>query len=81
MKFSHPEDKVFTGTQVGAVLESIRRELSLLAEGQTALRTDVDQLKKDVGELKDDMRVVKDVIRIAIPSINAPLSALEAKAG
>ena len=73
----HEEDKVFTGTQVGAVLESLRHEISLIAEGQSAFREDVNTLKEDVRELKMDMRTVKDVLRINIPRLDR----LETKIG
>ena len=73
------EDKPFSGTEVGALIESLRNDIALVAEGQGAMREDIAVLKSDVKELKADMRVVKDILRVEIPKNNSRLSTLEAK--
>ena len=73
--------KTFSATEVGTLIESLRSEFRVVAEGVLALRKDVDDLKSRVSALEVDMRLLKDVIRVAIPSMNVRLSNLEAKVG
>lgn len=77
----HPEDDVFTGTQVGAVLESLRHDMFLMAERLDTVCEDITVMKADIRELKTDMTTVKDVIRLTIPDIASRLTRLETKAG
>ena len=79
MSKSRKEDRPFTGTEVGAVLESLRNDISAIAEGQVALRADVDILRTDVGEIKDRLVIVEDTIRVSLPDIFRRLTHLEAK--
>lgn len=72
----HKADKAFSGTEVGALIESFRQDISLLAEGQNALREDVSIIKQDVSEIKVRLTTVEDVIRVAIPQIHVRLSRL-----
>ena len=75
------EDRPFTGTEVGVLIESFRNDISIIAEDVSAIRIDVHILKTDVKDIKRRMITVEDVIRIAIPSINTRLSRLETKVG
>ncbi|MSR76759.1 MAG: hypothetical protein EXS63_00815 [Candidatus Omnitrophica bacterium] len=75
------EDKPFSGTHVGALIESFRNDMSIMAEQLDTVSSDVAILKEDVKELKTDMRTVKDVLRVFIPEINARITALEIKTG
>jgi hypothetical protein len=79
MSSPREEDKPFSGTEVGALIESFRGDISIMAECLDTVAMDVTVLKNDVKDLKADMAVVKDVIRITIPQINSRLSALEMK--
>ena len=73
------EDKPFTSTEVGTLIESFRNDMSIMAERLIRVEEKVDVLQIDVNELKTDMKTVKDVLRIEIPSINSRLISLEAK--
>ena len=74
------EDRPFAGTEVAALVESFRQDISVIAEDVKSLRNDVNVLKIDVGSLKNDLTIVKDAIRIAIPDIYSRLTALESRA-
>ena len=73
------KEEYFTATQVGTILESLRNDISIIAEDVRTLRVDTDILKKDVAELKTDMITVKDVLRISLPNHGAHIIALENK--
>ena len=49
----------FTPSQVGALFESLRGEIRLVAEGHGDLKKDMSDLKKDVGDLKKDVTVIR----------------------
>ena len=80
MNLDTSNEKPFTNREVMTMFESLRGDISLIAEDVTSLRQDVTILKSDVAQLKSDMIVVKDVLRIEIPRINSRLTALESKA-
>ena len=69
--------KTFSVTEVGTLGESLRGDISVIAEDLVSVKNDVAVLKTDAHELKTDMKLAKDFIRVAIPSINSRL----AKAG
>ena len=73
------EDEPFTSTEVGALIESFRNDVSIIAERLIRVEEKVDVLQVDVNELKTDMRTVRDVLRIEIPSIHSRLTSLEAR--
>lgn len=69
--------RTFSVTEVGTLVESLRNDISVVAEDLTSVKADVGVLKMDVHELKNDMKLVKDTICVAIPCITN----LEAKVG
>ncbi len=73
------EDRPFTGTEVGALIESFRSELRVIAEHLDTVCEDVGILKVDVRDIKNRLIVVEDTIRIALPSIYSRICVLEAK--
>ena len=75
----NPEDKPFSRTEVGSLIESFRHDVSFIAEKLVRVEEKVDVLQADVSELKTDMQFVKDVIRIEFPTIKSRVSRLEAK--
>ncbi|MBI3317491.1 MAG: hypothetical protein HYZ85_05775 [Candidatus Omnitrophica bacterium] len=75
------EEKYYTPTEVGTILESLRSDISIIAESVSTLREDVDILKTDVKELKSDMVTVKDAIRVSIPDLRFRVARLENKVG
>ena len=81
MKNDKQNDKTFSVTEVGTLVESLRGDISVVAENMVSVKDDFSVLKSDVHELKTDMKLVKDVIRVAIPSLSARVTNLEAKVG
>ncbi|MBI4357903.1 MAG: hypothetical protein HY584_01265 [Candidatus Omnitrophica bacterium] len=81
MSKSRKEDKPFSGTEVGTLIESFRNDISVIAEDVSTIRVDMNILKRDVRDLKKRMISVDDVIRVFIPKINSRASVLEAKVG
>lgn len=74
------EDRPFSGTEVGALIESFRGEMSVMAERLGSVCEDVAVLKTDLREIKDRLVVVEDTIRISLPDIYSRLSRLDTKA-
>ena len=64
------EDRPFTGTEVGSLIESFRDDISVVAEGVSAIRIDVNILKNDMQDLKRRMITVEDAVRIAFPRLS-----------
>jgi DNA anti-recombination protein RmuC len=81
MSKSRKEDRPFSGTEVGALIESLRTDISVIAEDVGAIRQDVSVLKEDVQEIKVGLTTVEDVIRVAFPTTNSRLNRLEDKVG
>lgn len=78
------EDRPFTATEVGTMLESLRHDLALVSENLGGRLDRVEsRLGKVEGKLdKVEMRLiaVEDCIRIAVPSLVKRVASLEAKA-
>lgn len=53
----------FTNTEVMSMFESLKSDISVLAEGQQDLRSDVKILKTDMVEVKDRLTTIEDVLR------------------
>ena len=73
------EEKYYTPTEVGTLIESFRDDLSLIAERVGTLSDDVAILKEDVKDIKVRLITVEDTIRIAIPDIYSRVKRLEVK--
>lgn len=78
MKPMRDSDKTFTGTEVGALIESLRGDIALLAEGQIGIREDVAVLKRDVSSINLRLTTVEDAVRISLPDLYARVKALQA---
>ena len=71
------EDRYFSSTEVGTLIESLRSEISVIAEevkGASSWRIRTDQR---LDSLETDMHSIKDVIRLTLPRI----SLIETKLG
>ena len=53
------KDDVFTGTQVGVMIESLRSEVKVIAEGQIALRKDVTDIKGTLGRTLERVTMIE----------------------
>ena len=81
MKEENNGSNHFTNTEVGALIESFRNDISGIAKDLGSVKNDVGDLKTDVRELKTDMKLVKDVLRIEIPKINHRFDRIESHTG
>lgn len=73
-------DRQFSATEVGALLESIRSDISIIAEKVDSLCIRMDRVENRLEKLEIEVRTIKDVIRIAIPDHERRISRLETKA-
>jgi|GEM_PF-3201265 len=80
MSYENNQDRGFTSTEVGTLIEEFRGDIKLFAEGFSIMSGDIHNLKEDVHELKSDMKLVKDAIKIAIPAHDKRITRLELKA-
>lgn len=83
--------RVFTGSEVGTLLESIDEKLDVLVEGQKTLdsrlkrvETKVEVLTDTVGDIKVDLTEVKATLdrkadRVVVQQLDRRVAALEAK--
>lgn len=76
-----PEDKGFTNSQVGALIESFKNDIKAIAEDLSSVREDITVLKTDMTHVKEDLTQVKDAVRLAIPALTKRVTNLEAKVG
>lgn len=84
MRFMKSNEDHFTATQAMAMFESLRTDISILAEGQADIRHQLkklDTLTADVEAMKIDITAIKDTIRIQIPSLDRRVTVLEKKVG
>ena len=75
------QDRPFTATEVGTLIESFEGKLSAVAERVGSLCEDVHVLKTDVREIKDRLVTVEDTIRVSLPDIYRRITTVEAKVG
>ena len=75
------DDKGFTNSQVGALIESFRIDIKAIAEDLSSAREDITILKIDMVQVKEDLTFVKDAVKLAIPALTKRVTQLEAKVG
>jgi len=74
-------EKTYSVTEVGTLVESVRNDISVIAEDLSSVKKDVSLLKTDMAEVKVRLITIEDGVRIAIPSLTRRVSAIEAKVG
>ena len=55
---------VFTGTQVGALIEGFRNDIKVVAEGLTSLTKKVDMMYEELLQRGEDLRGIKADLKI-----------------
>lgn len=73
------ENKIYTATEVGTLIESFRNDISLLAENIGTIKKDVAILKEDMADVRQRFKIVEDTIRVALPQIFSRLDRVEIK--
>ena len=71
------DDRSFSATEVGTLVERFSSELTLVSERVGTLCEDMIDVKAKLSSLETETRSVKDAVRLTLPRI----SRLESKAG
>ena len=78
------ENRLFTATEVGTLVESFRKDLSVVADGVSMLLSWKETVDGKLGKLdriEERLICIEDVLRITIPSHGSRISRLESKLG
>ena len=67
------KDSGFTNTQVGALIESFRGEIRIVAEGQVGLRKDADDTRITLGRTLERITMVE----LRMTSLDSRMGSLE----
>jgi len=70
----------FTNSEVGTLVESLRNDISVIAEDIVSVKNDVSVLKDDMAEVKTRLVTIEDGFRVSMPLLTRRVSALETKA-
>ena len=78
----------FTAREVGVLVEDLKSDFRVVAEGLGALRTDMDEVKERLGGVEERLIsvetrlvAVEDVVGASIPDLAKRVTRLELKAG
>lgn len=77
----HQPEKVYTATEVGTLLESIRSELRVLADGLKSLLEWKEQVDARLARIEERLILVEDTVRVAIPDLYRRVKRLETHCG
>ena len=58
------KDDVFTGTQVGVLIEEFRGKLDFVIDDLTSVKKTVNVINQELGRQKEDIFIIKADIRI-----------------
>lgn len=81
MSSDKKNDKTFSNTEVGVLVESLRADFRAVAEVVAPIPERLSAVEERLTVVETEVRSLKDVVRIAIPSLSTRVSTLEAKAG
>jgi hypothetical protein len=81
MTNSRKNEKIFSATEVGTLVEGLRTDIRAVAEAVAPIPERLTAVEVRLGVVETEVRSLKDVVRVAVPSINVRLSNLEAKVG
>jgi len=74
-------DRIFSGTEVGTLVESLRADFRTVAEVVAPIPERLTAVEVRLTHVENRLISVEDVIRVAIPSLSNRVSTLETKAG
>lgn len=74
-------DKIFSSTEVGVLVESLRADFRTVAEVVAPIPERLTAVEERLSAVENRLTGVEDVVRVAVPSINVRLTKLEAKVG
>ncbi|MBI2871222.1 MAG: hypothetical protein HYY14_05870, partial [Candidatus Omnitrophica bacterium] len=78
---SNRENKEFSSREVATLVESLKSNISTIAEDVVSVKEDVAILKHDMVEVKSDVAIIKDAIRVTLPSLDKRLTRVESQQG
>lgn len=81
MKKERSDDKHYTSTEVGALVESFRNDISVIAEGVQELTERMDHVEIRLEHIENRLIVCEDAIRISMPDLYKRVTRLETKVG
>ena len=74
-------EKEFTAREVAVLVERLEGKFQFALDILVPLREDMSEVKERLTSVEERLGRVDDGLRVGFPSINARLSALEAKVG
>ncbi len=72
-------DKTFSNTEVGVLVESLRADFRTVAEVVAPIPERLTAVEERLSSVEDRLTGVEDAVRIAIPSLSRRVSILETK--
>ena len=75
------EDRPFSGTEIGALIESFRHDLSLVAEEVRGLGEWRGRVEEGLTGIENRLVLVEDAVRVGMPDLYKRISRLETKVG
>ena len=82
------ESKSFTPNEVAALVEELKSEFRVVAEGVTGIDERLETVEERLSGVEEKLESVKerltgveDAVRVAIPSLTSRVTKLEAKVG
>ena len=81
-------DKAFSSTEVGVLIEDLKSSFNVVAEETRGLSDRMGSVENRLTRVEDGLSVVKmevlslkDVVRIALPNLSQRITVLESKVG
>ena len=75
------DDKGFTNSQVGALIEDLKNDFRTVLEVVEPLREDMAEVKERLTAVETEVKTLKDVVKIALPRLENRVTQLETKVG
>lgn len=73
------EEKFYTPTEVGTLIESFRHDVSIIAEEVRGLSSRVGKIEVRLTCIEDRLTHVEDALRVGFPDIFKRLARIESK--
>jgi chromosome segregation ATPase len=59
VKLSRKVEKIFSGTEVGVLVEEFTSKVTLVAEQYLDIKKDTSSIKEDISSIKEDVEIIK----------------------
>jgi len=81
MTLGKKNDKAFSNTEVGVLVESLRADFRAVTEVVAPIPERLTAVEERLSSVENRLMRVEDVVRVAVPSLSNRVSVLETKAG